>query len=554
MKEYIIAIGALLLFFMIKSRLDEKKRTAALLEKNKNEYGHYTPNPPCKVSVADLVAEGGTDEGTWNDLDLESLFSDMNTCGSSYGERVLYGMLRTPLYDRDELYVRGRLIDILDKNEDFRNRLKLCFQETGRSESMSVNEGLKRIGELSAAGDMKKGLCLDILALCLGIFAMFLIFINPMAGFFVFFAVLFFNLCVYFIRKKRVRDYLDCFAVILRLINNVKVLARTGGDAGDLAAYTNDLLERTQKLSRLTSGSFLLMSGRSATGSLFDVVLDYFRMFLHLDLIRFYFLQKAVTENADEILALAQDAGMLDACIAIASWRKGREYFCEPEFSGRGICISGLVHPLVKECVPNDIRTEKSVLLTGSNASGKSTFLRSVSLAAHMSQTVYTVCGKSYRAPLMRCATSMALSDDVRSGDSYYMAEIKSLKRIMELSEDEIPLICAIDEVLRGTNTAERVAASAEILKALGEKSLCFAATHDLELATILEDEYDNYHFTEDVDTGTERISFSYKLMPGRATSRNAIKLLTLMGYDEGVTRRAALRCDRFLKDGIWEQ
>ena len=213
----------------------------------------------------------------------------------------------------------------------------------------------------------------------------------------------------------------------------------------------------------------------------------------------------------------------------------------------------GLCHPLISGCVSNDLDTASCVLLTGSNASGKSTFLRSVSLAAVMAQTIYTVNAEEYQAGIFRVATSMSISDDVLSGDSYYMAEIKSIKRIMAWAEDEVRLLCAIDEVLRGTNTAERIAASAEILTRLSKSSLCFAATHDLELATLLEGSFVNYHFTEEVDAKEGDITFSYKLLPGMAQSRNAIRLLSLMGYDGEIVKRAEERCDRFIREGVWK-
>ena len=91
-----------------------------------------------------------------------------------------------------------------------------------------------------------------------------------------------------------------------------------------------------------------------------------------------------------------------------------------------------------------------------------------------------------------------------------------------------------VDEVLRGTNTIERIAASSAILRNLNLKGvLVFAATHDLELTKILEEEYDNYHFTEVIDA--EDVRFPYKLAEGKAVSRNAIRLLISMGYDSDI-------------------
>ena len=113
-------------------------------------------------------------------------------------------------------------------------------------------------------------------------------------------------------------------------------------------------------------------------------------------------------------------------------------------------------------------------------------------------------------------------------------------------------MLCFVDEVLRGTNTVERIAASSEILKYLKDKNvLCFAATHDIELTYLLEDIYQNCHFEEVLQDGD--VSFDYLLKEGRANSRNAIRLLEVIGFDKEVVKRSQQRVDRFLQKGIWE-
>ena len=112
-------------------------------------------------------------------------------------------------------------------------------------------------------------------------------------------------------------------------------------------------------------------------------------------------------------------------------------------------------------------------------------------------------------------------------------------------------MLCFVDEVLRGTNTLERIAASAEILSWLaGANAMCFAATHDIELTHILEENYSNYHFQEYVKEN--EVLFDYKLYPGRAVSKNAIKLLRMLGYDEGMTEHAEARVKHFEGSGNW--
>ncbi len=151
-----------------------------------------------------------------------------------------------------------------------------------------------------------------------------------------------------------------------------------------------------------------------------------------------------------------------------------------------------------------------------------------------LGQTVFTTCVKSYKASFFNIYTSMALKDDVLKNESYYIVEIKYLKRIIDKSKDKMPKLCFVDEILRGTDTIERIASSSEVLNYFNNSNcICFAATHDIELTYLLEDKFDNYHFEEEI-TDNDMV-FDYKLREGRAKSRNAIKLLALMGYDDTI-------------------
>ena len=133
--------------------------------------------------------------------------------------------------------------------------------------------------------------------------------------------------------------------------------------------------------------------------------------------------------------------------------------------------------------------------------------------------------------------------------------EIKALKRIVNAAEINAknPLLCFVDEVLRGTNTVERIAASTQILEKLSENNvICFAATHDIELTHLLENKYDNFHFEEEVKKGD--VLFSYRLLGGRAHTRNAIKLLEIIGFSKDIINKADNMANSFLKTGEWEK
>ncbi|MDD3174603.1 MAG: DNA mismatch repair protein MutS [Herbinix sp.] len=246
--------------------------------------------------------------------------------------------------------------------------------------------------------------------------------------------------------------------------------------------------------------------------------------------------------------------GFLDSMIAAASFRVMLPLYCKPELvksSRPHIGVTDLYHPLIEEPVLNSITENRSVLLTGSNASGKSTFIKTLAINAILSQSIYTSISKSYRGSFFMTYSSMALRDNIFSKESYYIVEIKSLKRILDRVNNEIPTLCFIDEVLRGTNTLERIAASSRILSSLARKNtLVFAATHDIELTHILENDYSNYHFQEKIEEN--KIIFDYKLYKGKAISKNAIKLLNMMGYPKEIIASAEGAAEEFLKTGEW--
>ncbi|MDR0949198.1 MAG: DNA mismatch repair protein MutS, partial [Lachnospiraceae bacterium] len=265
-------------------------------------------------------------------------------------------------------------------------------------------------------------------------------------------------------------------------------------------------------------------------------------------------MHKYLTGHRQDVDLLAGGFGRLEASISIASYRAtlGDEW-CVPQFHERTqIHVTDLYHPLLQNPVKNTIYTDGGVLLTGSNASGKSTFLKTVALEILLAQTIHTATATSYQAPFVRLLTSMSLRDDLTSGDSYYMAEIKSLKRILDAKKiPGEPVVCLIDEVLRGTNTVERIAASVEILKSLTDGAgICFAATHDIELTRLLQGKYVNYHFEEIIKEGD--ISFPYLLQKGSASTRNAILLLEIMGYPNEIITEAQELAHTFLQTGKW--
>jgi hypothetical protein len=240
--------------------------------------------------------------------------------------------------------------------------------------------------------------------------------------------------------------------------------------------------------------------------------------------------------------------GEVDALAGLAAVAHDNPEWAYPDVSAETdrVTAVALGHPMLPahRRVANDVEVGPpgSVLLvTGSNMSGKSTLLRSIGLNIVLAQAGGPVCARSMRLPPLAVYTSMRVHDSLEAGVSYFMAALQRLKLIVTAADAVPPggprLIYLLDEILQGTNTAERQVAVRRILSHLLALPVVGAVTtHDLELAASpeLASTAVTVHFSEGVEEHQEgaRLSFDYRLQPGVATSRNALKLLRLVGLD----------------------
>lgn len=164
-----------------------------------------------------------------------------------------------------------------------------------------------------------------------------------------------------------------------------------------------------------------------------------------------------------------------------------------------------VVHPLIDGCVPNTLVLDGTgLLLTGSNMSGKTTFIRTLVLNALTAETLDICFAGSYTAPYMRLLSSIRISDDIAEGTSYYLQEVLTVKRFLEASQDSVPCLFALDELFKGTNTTERIAAGKAVLAHLNRgPHIVLVSTHDIELAELLDSRRLRlHHFREEVVDG----------------------------------------------------
>ncbi|MBO4696856.1 MAG: hypothetical protein J5643_06205 [Lachnospiraceae bacterium] len=560
MEYYIIGIG-IIVFFLVVGIIDRFRKEKALLAEVKKKFGvavneeiNHDRYESMKAYLNSLPErDTDIDSITWNDLDMDRIFIRLNHTCSAIGEEVLFAWLNKPESGAAELTKREHLIDLFEHDEDARVKTGRALLRMGKMRRISVYDYMMRLHSVRVEGNLKH--YLGLAAYAAGFVIMGLGYSGPGMG--VIFATALYNLASYLSRKGQIGPFLDVVSYIARWITAVEKLT------GELSGIQNETLQEELKklksdadvLKPFARGAVILSPSDPTGGGLGELFMEYFRMLTHIDLIRFNNIYRLFTDRQDELNRMFAGTGLLDASRAVASYRTSIGKYCIPVLHDtpmHTLKTEGIGHVLIEEPVANSIAADRPVLLTGSNASGKSTFLKTLAVNAILAQTIHTVLAAKYEADYFHILSSMALRDDIITKESYYIVEIRSLKRIMDASEGNGSVLCFVDEVLRGTNTAERIAASSRILRYLAErKALVFAATHDLELTSLLADVYDNYHFSEQVKE--DIVVFDYRLKPGKATSRNALKLLQMMEYPQQITDEANKAVETFMNTGEWK-
>jgi hypothetical protein len=231
----------------------------------------------------------------------------------------------------------------------------------------------------------------------------------------------------------------------------------------------------------------------------------------------------------------------LDASIALANFAYVNPECVFPDITPNAqplLTVKELGHPLIPsaQSVRNDFEFNalgELAIITGSNMAGKSTFLKAIGINLCLAYAGAPVVAAQFRAHPFRLHTCIRIADSVTDGFSYFYAEVKCLKRLLEelKAENALPLLYLIDEIFRGTNNRERLLGSrAYIQVLLSERGIGLVATHDLELAALAEKrpQVQNYHFRDDVAAG--KLVFDYKIRPGACSTTNALKIMEMEG------------------------
>jgi hypothetical protein len=240
--------------------------------------------------------------------------------------------------------------------------------------------------------------------------------------------------------------------------------------------------------------------------------------------------------------------GEVEALCALATLAHDNPDWCFPTWTEGPPVVEAqaLGHPLLPEdgCVHNDVSVGPPgtfLLVTGSNMSGKSTLLRSIGTNVVLAGAGAPVCAAAFSLSPVRVCTSMSIEDSLADGISLFMAQLLRVRDIVEVSREEPgeagPVLFLLDEILHGTNSAERRIAAQAVLTHLTDRGAIGAvSTHDLALADTpaLAVLAHSVHFRETVHRGggKPRLDFDYLMRPGPAQTSNALALLEAVGLE----------------------
>lgn len=478
------------------------------------------------------------DDITWYDLDLIELFEQMNHTYSSIGSEALYQRLRSFDFNSNDQEELETLMRLFQENPKLREEVEYSFARLGKRDKNFVVQYLSN-KETKRIGNIWQFVALGLLPFVgLGIL---------LAGFQLGIFILIGSICyntIYYMNKK---------TVVETELNSMSYLVQSIGVAKRLTKLALPQQEELKKLFHPLKDILKFgVSFRVKSNSEGELLFEYLNIMLMLPFISYHVVLDRVKKYNKEAVALWKLLGQVEVACALLNYRTILPVSCQPTFREGGIEGTTVYHPLVENAVANPVDWKQNTLVTGSNASGKSTYVRAIAINCILSQTIYTCLAEEFKLQRGHVLTSMAVEDDIFEGDSYFVAEIKSIKRVLEKVKTGERCYCFIDEILKGTNTIERIAASSSIVEWLNDyPSLVYVATHDIELTEILKNSCDNVHFEEQV-TKEQGIAFDYLLKQGPARTRNAIQLLKVLDYPDEVVKRAQTEAQSFDETRQW--
>lgn len=475
------------------------------------------------------------------DLDLfgnHSLFQSINRTVTVMGKSRLIKWFTNPLTYKDAIIDRQHAVRELASKTDFRQ----LFYVTG-IDRQGAEKDVRQLNELSAqTTHFSESLLWKIMIWLIPV--MWLIVIAGLIwGYFSFgvlgiaFAVGFLIANIQTKRISKLHNTVDRMHKLLYVYSRLMKLIEKEN-------FLADDLKHTQ-LSLLSKGLPASQAIRQLSGIIggldqrFNMALIILNILYMRDMRHVMALEKWIKAHAGSFEAWFDALAQVDALCSLGNFSFNHPDYACPEIADQYFQMEGkaLGHPLLnrEKCVRNDISITKNpyfLVVTGANMAGKSTYLRTVGVNFLLACIGAPVCAESLIIYPAHLVTSLRTADSLTANESYFFAELKRLKMMIDRLNNGEELFIILDEILKGTNSKDKQKGSLALVKQLITKKTCgIIATHDLLLGTLEAEfpgEIKNYRFEADITN--DELTFSYQLREGVAQNMNASFLMKKMG------------------------
>lgn len=534
----VLAVAFIAMVFVhgkLSEKLEYKKAEAEVLRRYVDRFGDdwkkFEENGSEYLDKDDLAAK---------DMDLlgpNSLFQFICTAGTEEGRRSLAKSIKDPGYDIAMIGKRQEAIKELGEKADF----SLAFETLGVKTGMGKKKKYTadEFVAYCSNDDHIPGIfnvlrfvfpLITVVLLVLGIMGR----INIGWTLVSFFAVLLFSWLFSGVAGQAVMPMISFGYVLDDYINMFELISREQFESEILRDIRENLSQDSGALSaikklRTISAAFNIRYNPIVHQILCGLMMWDFHIGRMMD--------RWKKDNGQDVAGWIKAVSDMEELMSFAVLTRTRNV-AYPQVGDRAnvhVEAKGMRHPLIapEVVVENDASFKGgAAIITGSNMSGKTTFLRTLGINLVLAYAGAPVCAEYMEADVMKIFTSMRVTDDVSNGISTFYAEILRIKTMVEYRKENKPMLCLIDEIFKGTNSADRIVGATQVIRKLAAaNSMTLVSTHDFELCDLKAEDGTpavNYHFEEYYEG--DQLKFDYKKKDGRCTTTNAMAILHMAG------------------------
>ncbi len=535
--NWIAIISILIIVIYMISHEVKKKKLEQLKKSLENNWGKIKKETVYNFEIINQYFENSKNKKnayhiipnqTKNDLDIDELFKYLDRTSSKIGQQYLYYKIRV-IEDSSKLLKFEKLTQLFETDEKLRLTCQLELSKLNTNNAYDL-EKLIHDEVIKKPSYQKYLIPLSIsviLSFSLG-------FIKP-----IFFLLLMPIFMVNLVFHYKTKGYINYYLHAVNQLNKGLKVSEKLADYNTITAHFSnlDFIKKIQEIRLKTKFISFEKQVNNEFAAFIWIIIELFKILFNIEAIVFYSFIDDITNKRKSIDELFQFIGEIDSAITVAAIKHQNKFICKPNFvSQKALNIKEAIHPLIENCISNSIDlTNKSVLLTGSNMSGKTTFIRTIALNSILAQTLNIAFAKEFSIPFYKVYSSIRISDNLFDDTSYYLKEVLTIKELITISTKKDPCLFVLDEIFKGTNTIERIAGGKAILSYLNKgNNIVFVSTHDIELTELLENnDFELYHFSEQIVAN--KLFFDHKLKNGKLKTRNAIKILDLYEYPQEI-------------------